>query len=121
MTDDRPDASNEGAGALALAPAVNMSSWSSEPEFDLPMLAPGPVPMADQAALGEILADALFGEVIELSDLIPQLLAPDTETAYGDVTMAEVTSHDSGADVLAAMAPLAILFEEDGSSGQGTL
>lgn len=123
MTGDRPDATNEGASATALASAVDVGSWNSEPEFDLPTLAPSPVPAADQTALGEILADSLFGEVIELSDLIPHLLAPGTETADvpAMVTMAETVPPDAGADGLVVTAPFAILFEEDGSSGQGTL
>lgn len=124
MTDDKPDATNEGAGALALAPTVDVGSWGLEPEFDLPTLAPTPVPLADAVVLGEILADSLFGEVIELSDLIPQLLAPGSEAAADAsaiVTMADLTTHDAGADVLAVTAPFNIFFEEDGSSGQGTL
>lgn len=121
MTDDKPDATNEGAGALALAPTVDVSSWGLEPEFDLPTLAPTPVLVADAAALGEILADSLFGEVIELSDLIPQLLAPGSETAPDALAMAEMTAPDAAGDALAVTAPFNILFEEDGSSGQGTL
>lgn len=115
------DNGNEGAGALALAPTVDVGSWGLEPEFDLPTLAPAPVPLADAVALGEILADSLFGEVIELSDLIPQLLAPSSETASDALAMAEMTAPDTAGDALAATAPFMILFEEDGSSGQGTL
>ena len=124
MTDDKPDAMNEGAGALSLAPADDVAAWSSEPEFDLPTLAPSPVPLADAVVLSEILADALFGEVIELSDMMPQLLAPGAETAADApimVSMTEATAHDTGVDALMITAPFAIFFEEDGSSGHGTL
>lgn len=122
MTDDRPDQMDGGAGALAPALAVDAGSWAAEPDFDLPMLAPSPVPVIGQAELGEILADSLFGEVIELGDLIPHLLAPQGE-AGGDHVSAMVAAGpvESAGETMIFHAPFTILFEEDGSSGHGTL
>jgi len=121
MTVDGPEATDEGAGAAALAlDVVGIADWQAEPDFpELPMLAPSPVPATDHAAIGEILADALFGEVIEISDLIPHLLAPAADLAGSapvDVVVAEMAG-----DTAVAMVPFTILFEEDGSSGHGTL
>lgn len=123
MTDDKPDATDEGAGALPLAPVVDMGSWYGEADLaDLPMLAPSPLPAIDRAALGDILADSLFGEVIEISDLIPQLLEPGMEQAVVPVsTPAEPGATGMDGDVFVASLPFTILFEDDGSSGQGML
>ena len=115
MTVDGPDATDEGAGALPLAPVVDIG-WPAG--ADLPMLAPSPVPAVDHAALGDILADSLFGEVIEISDLIPQLLAPGTEQASAPV---EPVAAEPAGDIFAGSVSFSILFEEDGSSGHGTL
>ncbi|WP_406873180.1 hypothetical protein WHT83_05280 [Aminobacter sp. P9b] len=89
-------------------------------EIALPVLAPSPLPATDQAALGEILADALFGEVIEISDLIPHLLAPAADVAVGSAPVDVVMADEMAGDTMAAMVPFTILFEEDGSSGHGT-
>ncbi|WP_156381287.1 hypothetical protein [Aminobacter sp. DSM 101952] len=95
---------------------AGIAEWRAEPDFpDLPMLAPSPLPATDQAALGEILADALFGEVIEISDLIPHLLAPSVEAAAGPV---DVVATDMAGDAMVAMVPFTILFEEE--PGHGT-
>lgn len=120
MTVDRPEATDEGAGAAALAlDVVGIVERRAEPDFpEWPTLAPSPVPATDQAALGDILADALFGEVIEISDLIPHLLAPGVEAAPGPVDV--VAAAEMAGDAMAAMVPFTILFEEDGSSGHGT-
>ncbi|KQU71854.1 hypothetical protein ASC75_24130 [Aminobacter sp. DSM 101952] len=74
------------------------------------------MPATDQAALGETLADALFGEVIEISDLIPHLLAPGVEAAAGPVDV--VVATDMAGDAMVAMVPFTILFEEE--PGHGT-
>lgn len=121
MTVDNDD---EGAGALPLAPVDGASWYGDADRLDLPVLAPAPVPAIDQAALGEILADSLFGDVIELSDLIPHLLTPVAEPAVSaDVpdaaAMAVAEAGNDGAGMVAL--PFNILFEEDGSSGHGTL
>lgn len=105
----------ESSGEISPEPA----SAYFDDEIELPTLAPSPVPATDHAALGEILADALFGEVIEISDLIPHLLAPAADLAGSapvDVVVAEMAG-----DAAIAMVPFTILFEEDGSSGHGTL
>lgn len=118
MADDRPDTTNDGAGALALAPVGVDLGWAVEPVFDLPMLAPAPVPVIDQAVLGEILADSLFGDVIELGDMIPHLLAHSgAEQVPTDVASAA----DMAGEAVTFHVPFSILFEEDGSSGHGTL
>ncbi|WP_269933383.1 hypothetical protein [Aminobacter sp. HY435] len=128
MTDNKPDATDEGAGALPLAPVVDMASWYGEAGFaDLPMLAPSPLPPIDHSALGEILADSLFGEVIEISDLLPQLLASgndDGAAQGGDLAMTSVPESESvdlADNGFLVAAPFTILFEEDGPSGHGTL
>ncbi|WP_378946091.1 hypothetical protein [Mesorhizobium sp. ANAO-SY3R2] len=123
MTDNKPDATDEGAGALLLAPVVDMGSWYGEAGLaDLPMLAPSPLPAIDHAALGDILADSLFGEVIEISDLIPQLLESGVEQAVEPAAVpVEPVGAETGGDVFVATLPFTILFEEDGSSGHGTL
>lgn len=119
------DYDDEGPGASPLAPVVDIG-WPAGAELvDLPMLAPSPVPAVDHAALGDILADSLFGEVIEISDLIPHLLEPGTEQAAAPVepaaVVAEPPAADTGGDMLAGSVPFSILFDEDGSSGHGTL
>ncbi len=126
MTIEGPDAIDAGASGSPLAPAVDFAAWQAEPEIPvLPVLAPAPVPAIDQAALGEILADSLFGDVIELSDLIPHLLTPVAEPAAGggaevpDAADVAVAEAGDGAGMVAL--PFNILFEEDGSSGHGTL
>lgn len=126
MTDNKLDVTDEGTGISPLAPVVDMGPWYAEADLaDLPTLAPSPVPVIDQAALGEILADSLFGEVIEISDLIPQLLHVDTGLASAPDELAEVPAKlpaaDTDCDIFAASVPFTILFEEDGSSGHGTL
>lgn len=127
MTIEGPDAIDAGASGSPLAPVVDFVGWQAEPEIPvLPVLAPAPVPAIDPAALGEILADSLFGDVIELSDLIPHLLTPVAEPAVAvsaEVPDAAATAAaeagDGGAGMVAL--PFNILFEEDGSSGHGTL
>lgn len=119
MTVDGPDTTDEGAGAAALAlDVVGISEWR-EPDFpDLPTLAPSPIPATGQAALGDILADALFGEVIEISDLIPHLLAPAADVAAGQAPL-DVAAVEMAGDAVVAMVPFTILFEEE--AGHGTL
>lgn len=126
MTIEGPDATDAGASGAPLAPVVDFGAWQAEPEIPvLPVLAPAPVPAIDQAALGEILSDSLFGDVIELSDLIPHLLTPVAEPAAAVGAVSDVAATtvaeagDSGAGMVAL--PFNILFEEDGSSGHGTL
>lgn len=121
MTDDRPDTTNDGAGALALAPVGVDLGWAAEPVFDLPMLAPAPVPVIDQAALGEILADSLFGDVIELGDMIPHLLAHSGDAGAEQVPTNVASAADMAGEAMIFHVPFSILFEEDGSSGHGTL
>jgi len=111
-------ADSEMSAALDLLAPPDWDAETSSLLDNAPTLAPSPVPATDQAALGDILADALFGEVIEISDLIPHLLAPGVEAAPGPVDV--VVGAEMAGDAMAAMVPFTILFEEDGSSGHGT-
>jgi hypothetical protein len=76
---------------------------------------------ANELDLGDLLSDALFGEVIDISDLIPRLLSPSHETAafvpppVEAMTVQEFGLSDS-AGTLAAQghtAALTILYDED--------
>lgn len=126
MTDDKPNAMDEGAGASLLAPVFDIDSWLASPALvALPMLVPSPMPAVDHSALGEIVADSLFGEVIDISDLIPKLLDQSTETSSEPIEMAtdavDLVAAEPADDIFAGSMPLSLLFEEDGSQGHGTL
>lgn len=97
------------------------SALSLTPQFDaLPILAPSPVPVIDPAALGEILGDSLFGDVIEMADLIPHLLGPEPGGHEPPADSAPAVV-ETGGEGVAASLPFAILFEDDGSSGHGAV
>ena len=76
---------------------------------------------SDELVLGDLLADALFGEVIDISDLIPRMLSPSgaAETAAPgvDVLGMPQSSLGAGEDVLVAVghhgAALTILYDDD--------
>lgn len=115
------DNGDEGAGALPLAPVVDMGSWYGEAGLaDLPKLAPLAVSAANDVELGDILADAVFGEVIDISDLLPGLFG--TAPGHGDATVGDAVEADpadmSGdlidlGSVFAATTSLAALFDND--------
>ncbi|MEO5326046.1 hypothetical protein PV773_22275 [Mesorhizobium sp. CC13] len=83
----------------------------------LPILAPSPVPVVE---LGEILGDSLFGDVIEMADLIPHLLGPEPGGHEPPADSAPAVV-ETGGEGVAASLPFAILFEDDGSSGHGAV
>ena len=63
---------------MPLASMLDVGAW--EVGFaDYAALAPNPV--VQPAELGDLLSDVLFGEVIDISDLIPRMLSPPAETA----------------------------------------
>jgi hypothetical protein len=73
-----------------------------------------------EPALGDLLSDALFGEVIDISDIIHSVLtAPIETTALGAVAEAGGTAErgpaDSGEILPAASnaVPLTILYDDD--------
>lgn len=104
-----------------LGGAVQPHSFE-EPDFpDLPILAPAPLPVADVAVLGDILADSLFGDVIEMSELIPHLFEGQAGAADGGVFQEFAAVPEPVADASAAVLPFNIFFDEDGSSGHGTI
>lgn len=81
---------------------------------------PTPAAIVDGLALGDILSDALFGEVIDISDLIPRL-SPEaganmpTSAAVDFAVAAEVGVAD-GVDLLTASghaAALTIFYDDD--------
>lgn len=73
--------------------------------------------------LGDLLADALFGEVIDISDLIPRVLSPSAEALAPQPTAAEtVFSMPDAGDVLAShAAALTILYDDDILALDGTI
>jgi hypothetical protein len=79
------------------------------------------LPQLEQAAVvlsDDLLSDMLFGDVIDISELIPQLLTPSGETAglnsTGPTAPPIIASTDSD-DVLAGpgLATLTILYDDD--------
>lgn len=76
MTDKGPDATGDVGGGMALASAVDLGTWHAEAMLDMPMLAPSPVHVIDPQGLGEILADSLIVEPVDISDLLPGVLEP---------------------------------------------
>jgi hypothetical protein len=78
------------------------------------------VPVADTApVLGDILDDAIFGEELDISDLIPALLSADPGSTVSQVADIDVASPMSGH--FKAAAQLNVLFEEDATFGHGTI
>jgi len=71
-----------------------------------------------ELALGDLLSDALFGEVIDISDLIPRLspVAEAPAIAAMETTAAAELGVADGSDLLAASghaAALTILYDDD--------
>jgi hypothetical protein len=88
----------------------------------VPVIKPGAVALPQPAGAGEVafdglLSDALFGEVIDISDLIPNMLAPPADTATPGVPatesvgMMELSSVD-GLAVAGHAAALTILYDD---------
>jgi hypothetical protein len=84
--------------------------------------------LGSEFALGDLLSDMLFGEVIDISDLIPQLLSPPDDAAglpSTDSIAAQTFASADGADILAtaghASATLTILYDADPLAAGGIL
>lgn len=99
---------------------------SGDPSPELvPVVEPGtlalalPQPAGNEIALGDVLSDALFGEVIDISDLIPSVLSPSAEAGPQPVSDSAVTGFSAphAGDVAAAAGHaagmLTILYDED--------
>ena len=102
---------------MPLASLVDVGTWEVG-LADYAVLAPNPVVTPD--TLDGLLADALFGEVIDISDLIPRLLSPSADAATpafpaGAAGTAELGLTDGG-DALAVSShadALTILYDDD--------
>ena len=93
----------------------------------VPVLEPNAVPAlphpvqtvpGSPAELADLLSDALFGEVIDISDLVPRMLSSPTETpAALSVPVDAATEAASSFDQVAAMSvhveTLTILYDDD--------
>lgn len=124
MTGEQPDAEDREASVLPLVPVIDSGALQVEQLFEnLPVLAPAPLPLIEQVALGEILSDALFGDIIEMSDLIPHLFdhGPEQLSPFGVVETGLLPMADTFADSSATVMPFSIFFEEDDTSGHGLL
>jgi hypothetical protein len=71
-------ASGQEAAAMPLTSLLDVGGWEVG-LADHAVLAPNPV--VQPAELGGLLSDVLFGEVIDISDLVPRMLSPSAETA----------------------------------------
>ena len=115
---------------MATSTTSDLSPGDISPEL-VPVVEPGALALAfsqpadaglgSELALGDLLSDALFGEVIDISDLIPRLLSPSGEAVTPQVPPAETMAAQElglpdGADILAAQghaAVLTIFYDED--------
>jgi hypothetical protein len=84
------------------------------------IIEPTPTAIVDGLVLGDLLSDALFGEVIDISDLIPRLSSEaEANVPAGlalEVTAASEAGVTGGADLLAASghaAALTIFYDDD--------
>jgi hypothetical protein len=110
----------QGTGALApdLAPVV-------EPEL-VPVFIPGktvglpkPLQAAALALPDDLLSDALFGEVIDISDVIPRVMSPSADASTRGISTTSAAErmqpglNDCG-DILAAPGEVTGLTYDDG-------
>ena len=86
----------------------------------LALALPLPADASSEIALGDLLSDALFGEVIDISDLIPSVLSPSAEVAVpqpvADVAGIGLGVQDAGDVAVAssdATGVLTILYDDD--------
>ena len=124
--DGTDNASGKEAGVSPLASLVDVGVL----EVELTDYAgPAPDAIVQSAALGDLLADALFGEVIDISDLIPQVLSSSADAATPGTSAAGTAGPtqpgltDSG-DILAAAgeaAVLTILYDDGLLASDGTI
>ena len=77
---------------------------------------PQPEGPGNKLEFGDILSDALFGEVIDISDLIPRVLSPSTETLASQLPVEAELHMPDGVDVLGAFghaaSALTILYDD---------
>jgi hypothetical protein len=69
---------------------------------------------AGEIALDGLLSDVLFGEVIDISDLIPRVLSPSDDAATPGISAASAAEPmqpglNDGGDILAAAGEVAVL------------
>jgi hypothetical protein len=111
-TSDTPQPSNSGEPSPELVPAPDLGSLILA---DVGYAADA---SADDLSLGNLLSDVLFGEVIDISDLIPRLSPEAAAPGIGAMEMAAATDPGvaDGGDALAAPADtgvLTILYDDD--------
>jgi hypothetical protein len=120
-------------GTMAGSKEMNDIVGGSSPEL-VPVVEPDAAPLAsptlsgagDDIAIGDLLSDALFGEVIDISDLIPRLQPGSGEALVPGFAAAsalpEPGSIEAG-DVLAVSghAALTILYDDDILASDGTI
>ena len=86
---------------------------------------PHPAEAGNEFALGDLLSDALFGEVIDISDLIPRVLSPPAEAGslpFADAIGTGFGGQDAGEVAAAAsQAALTILYDDDILASDGTI
>ena len=100
----------------------------------VPVIGPGAAALAlpqpagaDKAVLDDLLSDALFGEVIDISELIPRVLSSSAGTAGpqlldAETTAAEFGMHDGGdAAASPGHAAMTILYDDDMLALGGTI
>jgi len=113
------------------APKDGAISGDFSPEL-VPVVEPGAGTLAlpllanayTEIAFDDLLSDSLFGEVIDISDLVPRFLSPSTDAALQPFTNAELIADatatgfgglgagdDAGASGHATM--LTILYDDD--------
>jgi len=94
MTVKGPDATVGVGDSISLESAVDLSTWHAEALLDMPMLAPSPVHVDALQGLGEILADSLVVEPVDISDLLPSVQEPHSHVVL--VPMLEDATAPSG-------------------------
>ena len=101
----------------------------------VPVIAPAALALAfpqpegpgNDLELGDLLADALFGEVIDISDMIPRLLSPSSETVLPHLPVVEAAELNipDARDVLAASShaadALTMLYDDDILVSEGVI
>ena len=117
-------ASGQEAAATPIASLLDVGGWEVG-LADHAVLAPNPV--VQPAELGDLLSDVLFGEVIDISDLVPRMLSPPTETAASlalpvDPAAGPVPSLGEVLTLSSHTEALTILYDDDIlASGSGIL
>jgi hypothetical protein len=120
------------------SPKDNAVSGDFSPEL-VPVVEPGALALtfsqsagasSAELALGDLLSDALFGEVIDISDLIPRVLSPSAEAAPPGISAAETVETAElgladGGDTLTAAGHaaggLTILYDDDMLASDGMI